>query len=359
MKIGFAFPLTQLHWWLGAGIVAVAVLVVVLRALEKRRGERLRRFIDLALAPRLLAGCDANARRPLFWLTVLGFIFLFVTFAQPHWGQAWHEVEQVGHDIIVCLDTSESMRAANPLPNRLERAKQKILSMLDRTSGDRFGLVAFSGDAALQCPLTHDHGYFKAVLDAVDTDTVSTEGTDIAAAIREAVFTFKEEDERTDSFNKDARAILLISDGESLAEDAVDAAELASEYCRVYVLGVGDPRGAEVTYPEWMMRYERVRESNRKHITRLDEETLTKIALAGNGAYARSTLDNVDIDKLHNSFLQMSARNMSSDVRLRLVNRYQWPLAGALACFAAEGLWLAVIPWRRNRRLKREEARHA
>jgi Ca-activated chloride channel family protein len=353
LNIEFIFPLRQLHWWLGLAIAVLALLIVGLRALEKRRQARLAEFVDAGLAPRLLPGYDPTMRRPLFWLTVAGFASLALTFAQPHWGQTWQAIRQQSHDLILCLDTSESMRAANPLPTRLDRAKQKVLSILDRTPGDRFGLVAFAGAAALQCPLTHDQGYFKAVLNAVDTDTISMEGTDIGSAIREAVKAFQEESARTGVMDNNSRAIILISDGEQVTGDAVAEAEKASEYARVNVIGVGDPNGTEITLPDWMGNYVSGRDRSKSHLSKLDEETLSKIAIAGKGGYIRSTPDTSDIDQIYDYIQRLTTYSASSDVRLRLVNRYQWPLTLAILCFAGEGLWIALMPWVRGRRIRK------
>ncbi|MBI5092356.1 MAG: VWA domain-containing protein [Candidatus Hydrogenedentes bacterium] len=374
MNAGFIFPLRQLHWWLGLALAIVALVAFGLALLERRRKQRLACFADANLAPRLALGAEAPLRRPLHWFTMLGVVALAVTFAQPHWGQSWQNIQRRSHDVLVVLDTSESMRAINPPPSRLERAKQKIIALLERESADRFGLVAFAGGAALQCPLTRDHGYFHAVLKAVDTDTISEKGTNIAAALKEAAKTFKDEDEHTDDFNRDARAILLISDGdEADAENAekakeriVEAAKEAGKYAHIYVIGVGDPNGVEIKFPEDLERYVQVRDADRTHLSKLDEETLTKIALEGNGGYTRSTPDNSDIDQLTDLIAKLATRDVGSDVRLRLVNRYQWPLGLAILCFAAEGLWLTVLPILRARRTRqpqtsreRQEEAHA
>ena len=269
-------------------------------------------------------------------------------------------MDRLSRDIMICLDTSESMLAKNPLPNRLERSKQKILALIDRAPGDRYGLVAFSGGAELQCPLTHDQGYFRAVLNAVDTDTISYEGTDIAAALHEATEVFKEDAEQTGDYNKDARAILLISDGEQVAGDAVEAAEEAARYARVYVIGVGDPNGAEIRIPDLVRRTTRGG-GEATHLSKLDEDTLIKVAQFGQGGYIRTTPDNRDIEEIHGHIEKLAARSADSDIRFHLVNRYQWPLALAILCFAAEGLWVAVLPkfryWGRRFRSPREGVR--
>lgn len=354
MNMTFVFPWRELHWWLGLLTLALAMLTWALRSLERRRRERLDRFVEAKLAPRLLPGYDVSLRKPLFWLVLAGFAALAITFAQPHWGEAWQQIRKQTHDVIICLDTSESMRAVNPLPTRMERAKMKIGALLEQAPGDRFGLVAFSGAAVLQCPLTLDQGYFRAVLNAIDTDTISAEGTDIAAALREAVKVFKDEAEQSGVWDKNTRAILLISDGEQVSGDAEKAAEEAAEYARIYVVGVGDPNGAEIELPEVMARYASGKKMAKTHLSKLDEDMLSKLAVAGNGGYIRSTPDNSDIDQIYQHIVSMSTREVASDLRYRLVNRYQWPLTLAVGCFAGEGCWLAALPLIRRRRLRKE-----
>lgn len=358
MNVEFIFPIRQLPLWMGAAGLALLLIAWTLRALEGRRSARIDNFVEAKLAPRLLMGFDATVRKPLFWLSLIGFAATALTLAQPHWGQAWQNITRRSHDIIICLDTSESMRAANPLPDRLTRAKQKIAALLDMAPADRFALVAFSGAAELQCPLTNDHGYFKAVLNAIDTDTISLEGTDIASALREAKDTFEGESERSGIFDRNSRAILLISDGESVSGDAIKAAEEAAEYARIYVIGVGDPRGAKVEFPAWMRRHVSAPNIDEPHLSKLDETNLQKIALTGNGGYKRSTPHNSDIEDVHNLIETLTTLEVSSDIRLRLVNRYQWPLALAIFCFAAEGFWRVVLPWARHRQMRQYNVAH-
>lgn len=345
MNFGFAIPMDNWYSFVTLAVVGLVALTVILRALERRRSTRLARFVELHLTSRLVAGHDARLRNPLLWLTLFGFVFIVLAIAQPHWGQKWQQVTDRSHDILVCLDTSESMRAENPLPSRLERAKQKIVSILDRTPGERFGLIAFAGSAELMCPLTLDRGYFRSVLNAVDTDSISLKGTDIAAALNQAIDNFREEDEGDKKASRDSRAILLISDGEQVSGDAIALAKSASEYAHVFVIGVGDPRGTEITFTDRLGRRATVMAAGEPHLSKLDEETLRAVALEGGGRYIRTTADNADVETIYGLIGQLAAYDVSSDVRLQLVNRYQWPLAAAIVCFALEGIWLALLPW--------------
>ncbi|MDZ4859521.1 MAG: VWA domain-containing protein [Candidatus Hydrogenedentes bacterium] len=348
---GIEFDIPYPGAWFAGALVATVVLYIILNILERRRQGRIERFVEAKLAPRLLAGMHAVSRKPMAWLTLLGFVALLTAIAQPHWGKAMREVRKHSRDFVVLLDTSESMRAENPLPNRMERAKQEIAALLDRAPADRFALIAFSGAAQLQCPLTLDHGYLRTVLNSIDTDSISMEGTNIAEALTTAIDLLEKEDQDAGANNKSSRAILLISDGEQLDGDGVEAARRASSLARVFVLGIGDPDGATVKIPAWMERYL----DEEPHQSRLDEDTLASIAVAGGGAYARSRADAWDIDELHNRFNTLTTRDRSGELRQRMLNRFQWPLGLAVLAFAAEGIWLVLMPWLRWLRMRKRE----
>lgn len=349
MDVAFIFPTRELVLWTGLALLSVGALFIVFRVLEGRRGKRLERFVDLKLAPRLLAGLDARLRRPLIWFAVAGFAFMAVAFMQPHWGRDWREVTRRSHDILILLDVSESMLAENPLPNRLDRAKRKIAAIVDKSPGDRFGLIAFSGAAELMVPLTLDHGYFRSVLAAVDTDSIGLEGTDIAAAFDVATAAFRDQVEETGENPKDSRAILLVSDGEAVSGNAGASAKVAAGYARIFVIGVGDPRGTEIVYSDKFGRRARVMDGDKPHISKLDEAALSRFAVqGGRGGYIRSTSNNADVEEIHALIQALFARDISGDIREQLLNRFQWPLALAILCFAAEGCWLVILPWIRR-----------
>jgi Ca-activated chloride channel homolog len=355
MDISFAFPINQAPLWLLMGLALLAAVAGVLILLERKREGRLRRFVDAALAPRLLLAYDARIRRPLFWFVVIGFVMIGLTFAQPRWGKAWVEVDRGSRDILILLDTSESMNATDVVPSRLERARMKIESLMARCPGDRFGLIAFSGAASLQCPLTQDQAYVRSVLSAIGSNTISEEGSDIAAALQEAESVFEEDIVRTGEEHHYARVILLISDGEETSGDAVKTAERMGRYAGIYVMGAGSPEGAIIEFPQWMRRYVRVSEENLTRHTRLEEDRLSEIAVKGGGIYVRNTPDNADIALIHNELEQVMSRAVSGDIRFSRVNRYRWPLSVALACFGAEGAWIALMPWIRRWRMARIE----
>ena len=351
----FAFPIAQTPLWVALGVAVMALMFFALRSLEQYHTRRLDRFVEAGLAQRLLPAYDVRARRWLVWLTLAGTLFLLLAMVHPHWGNAWAPVTRTSRDILVVLDISLSMNAENPPPSRLERARQKIESLLKKCPADRFGLVVFTGEAVMMCPLTLDHGYFRTIMDAVNTDTLSVEGSDLEGALQQALEVFQQDAEYFGNDASNNRAVVLISDGEQTSGEALKAAEEIGNYATIFTIGIGDPNGAVVTFPAWMRKYVRIADENLAHISKLDEENLSKVALAGNGAYVRITPDNADVDFIHQELEHIRSRSSEDTVRYRLINRYRWPLMAAWLCFAAEGAWLALLPWLRRRRLKLEE----
>ncbi len=360
MNIQFAFSAEQAPLWCAVALIVLAAGILGLRWSERKRRARLAVLIDASLASRLLEGYDERIRRPLSWLAALGLVALLLAFAQPRWGKSWVNVARESRDILVLLDTSESMNAQNPLPTRLERARQKIQSLLDICPGDRFGLIAFAGEAAMEVPLTLDLNYYRAVLDSITTDTLSVEGTDITAALREARRVFDEDAKKSGDAGRAARIIIMVTDGEQTSGD--DVAEVANmkDYATFYVLGIGDPKGASVTYPKWMQRYASagLPDDQKTHLSMLDEEGLMKLPIDSGGIYVRIRPDDADVRLIRDELEKIQSRAVSDKMRYNLINRYRWPLGVALFCFMAEGLWVGLMPWIRAYRLRREGRRY-
>lgn len=354
----FSFPIQQWPVWTGLALVILGCCGIVLHLLERRRAKRLHRFVEWNLAEQLMPGWTPDRRKPLFWLFFAGLLFVLIAAAGPRWGKKWLPVTRVSRDVLVLLDVSLSMEAENPPPTRLIRARQKIESLLERSPADRFGLVAFSGEAATLCPLTLDHGYFRSVLDAVNTNTLSTEGSDISAALKEALDVFEEDARRFGEDDGGERVVLILSDGEETAGDAHALAKKISAYARIYTVGIGDPEGAVVTFPAWLRQYVRVPDDQLTRLSKLDEENLSKLATNNGGAYVRITPDNSDVEFILQELKQLRSKATSGELRFQMTDHYRWPLMIAWLCFFVEGLWLLLLAPMRKRRMRLEVENH-
>ena len=159
--------------------------------------------------------------------------------AGPRWGFSWEEARQRGLDIVVAVDTSRSMLARDVPPNRLERAKLAAFDLMRQTTEDRLGLVAFAGEAFLQCPLTLDDEAFRQSLDALNVGIIPQGGTALSQAFRTAIGAFAQG-------NNNHKALVLFTDGEDHDEDAetmAAAKEAADAGLRIFTVGVGTAAG--------------------------------------------------------------------------------------------------------------------
>ncbi|HOB31806.1 MAG TPA: VWA domain-containing protein [Verrucomicrobiota bacterium] len=202
-----------------------------------------------------------------------------IAMARPQWGVQHLETRELGEDLVFALDCSRSMLASDVSPNRLTRAKQAVLDFVRNHARGRVGLVAFAGQAFLQCPLTFDYDAFEDALRALDDKTIAVPGTDIGRALEEAFEAMSKEDQR--------KLIILLTDGEDLRESGVSTAEsLAEKDVVVFTIGVGTTSGSEIMVINEHGQRELVRDEDGQVVrSRLDEATLQKIAEATGGRY--------------------------------------------------------------------------
>ena len=184
-------------------------------------------------------------------------------------------------DVVFILDTSRSMLVKDMRPSRLERAKSSIAAFVRRKGSGSTGLIAFSGQAFLQCPLTRDYDAFFRTLDETDTRTIPVPGTDIARALEEAEGAF--------AANRNRKLVILLTDGEHLEAGGVEAAgKLARKGLVVHAVGVGTQSGGQINVVGPTGLPEPLRDADGNAVTsRLDEATLTKVAGATGGRYVR------------------------------------------------------------------------
>lgn len=170
--------------WLYAALAAAAVLAfAALRARAARR-KALAKFASQRLMPELTRTVSAPKIIVKNALVFCAVMLIFAALARPQWGYRWEETKTRGIDIIFAVDTSKSMLAEDVKPDRLERAKLSVLDLVNILQGDRIGIVAFSGQAFLQCPLTLDYDAFRMSLEALDTNVIQRGGTNISAGDR-------------------------------------------------------------------------------------------------------------------------------------------------------------------------------
>ena len=269
---------------------------------------------------------------------ILGIIFILLASAGPQIGMKLTELTRQGVDIFILLDTSTSMNAADVKPSRMEKAKYELGRLLNNLEGDRAGLIAFAGSAHLHCPLTEDYSASRLFLNMMDTGLITTQGTDLAAAIQLALDHIEEDDEKFKVF-------VLVSDGEDHQGEAIPLAEQARDLgIIIHTLGVGTPAGGPIPiYDDKGKRIEFKKNRSGQVVTStLNESTLDEIARITGGIYIRVGNQVNAITPLLNEINQMEKRELKSHVFSQYEDRYQVFLIIGLLLFLAE----FVIPTR-------------
>lgn len=305
-------------------LLAVASFFAAIAAaayFKNKKRNILAQFASKEILPALsqnVSGVKIFAKSILFSSAISLMMFAL---ARPQWGYKWTEEHQMGVDIIFAVDTSKSMLAEDIKPNRLERAKLAINDVVERLGGDRIGLVAFSGQAFLQCPITLDYGAFRMSLDSLDTNIIQRGGTNIASAIDEADSAFSD--------SKNQKLLVLISDGEELEQSGVKRAEKASNEkgIKIYTLGVGLQNGEPIPVRNEYGKLEFVRDADGNLVSsKLNEDLLKQVAKATGGIYAN--LSDGGMDAIYEAGIKKAPKSeLSAKMKKIAIERFQIPLA--------------------------------
>lgn len=327
---------TQAHFaepqWLWLAVLAPLLLAV----LQRYSGWARRKQLAQLAAPdfvKELIGSYSPARRAIKnVLLVLAAAGVGLALARPQWGEQTEVSHLFGRDILFILDCSRSMLASDVAPSRLQRAKLAILDYVQHYGHGRVGLVAFAGEAFLQCPLTFDYGAFSDALMTVDDRTIPVPGTDVGRALDEAY--------RSADKSERQKVFVLLTDGEDLQQGGIRTAEaLAKEGAVVFTVGIGTAAGAEIQFLNEQGRPELVRDSRGEVVrSRLDEATLRAIARATHGAYYPLGPLGEGLAKVRLATEALNVGPGSAPARRFGVDRFHWPVAAVLLLLVVESL---------------------
>lgn len=280
------------YLYLLAAVLLLAIVAVAAHLLSRKR---IKRFGNPEMLARLVP--DVSRMRPLvkFVLLELALSLLIVALARPQHGLREDKSKSKGIEVVIGMDVSNSMLAEDVRPNRLERSKLLVSTLIDRMKNDKVALQVFAGEAYPQLPITNDYVSAKMFLDALNVDMVTLQGTNLAAAIDLASISFTQN-------KKAGKAIVIITDGEDHEDGAIESAKKAAKQgMHVYVLGVGSAQGAQIPTQEGPLRDE----NGEPVVTTLNESMCREVAKAGNGAYIHIDNSNAAQDLLQRHLAQL------------------------------------------------------
>ncbi len=267
-------------------------------------------------------------------LIVLAIAMLLAALSGPQIGTRMVEVTREGSDIAIVIDVSQSMLAEDITPNRMMKARHEVVKFLGRLHGDRVALVPFAGVAFVQVPLTLDYAAVNSILHALEPGMIPQPGTSLAAAIKQAQRTFREE-------SKAQKIMMLITDGEDHEAGAIDQAkEAARENIIIYTIGMASPSGGPVPIRNARGKitgYKQER-SGGTVISRLNEKLLKDIARITGGEYFRSTAVGSEFKQIFKKVAKLDKEEFEAKEFTDFEHRFQWFLLAALLLIVAAEL---------------------
>lgn len=322
-------------------LIPVLVLIMVLNNRLSRK--KILKAGEQSLIKSLIPEFSFFRKNLKFFLQLIALVFVIFLLARPQFGSRLEEVKREGVEVIIALDVSNSMLAEDIQPNRLERAKQAISSLVDKLSDDKIGLIVFAGDAYTQIPVTSDYVSAKMFLSSISPGIVPKQGTSLASAINLGMSSFS-------PAMDESKALVIITDGENHEDDPLPLAGEASERgIVIHTIGIGSASGVPVPVSTGGRKdYLKDNEGNTV-ITRLDEEILRQIAFTTGGNYVRASNTNIGLNTIFDEISSMKQQEMEGTMYTEYDDQFQILAALALFCLLLD----IIIMERKNRKLSK------
>lgn len=299
-----------IYLWL---LLLVPVLLLLRYFTYMRRKAKLKKFGDMSLVRELMP--DVSKYRPTvkFMLSLIALALVVIMLARPQTGTKISNESRSGIETIIAVDISNSMLAEDVVPSRLEKNKLLVENLIDNFTEDKIGLIVFAGEAFVQLPITNDYVSAKMFLQDMEPSLISTQGTDLARAIRLAMNSFSQQE-------KIGRAIIVITDGEDHEGGALEAAKEAKKKgINVFILGVGSTTGAPIPMGNGYL----TDASGKTVMTALNEQMCQEVAQAGNGTYIHVDNTSEAQEKLNSEIAKLQKGTTQSVVYSEYDEQFQ------------------------------------
>lgn len=253
------------------------------------------------------------------------FLLFIVALLGPSFGDTSKEVKAIGKDIMICVDLSESMNANDVQPSRLEKVKFELKNLVDAFSSDRIGIIIFSSEAFMQCPLTYDLAALNLFIETLSSGLVPNTGTDFEPPMEMAMDKLNG-DESTSSRQK-SKVIILISDGEDFGGNTNSIISNMEEAgIKLFTLGVGSEEGSKIPTGSGFKK----ERNGREVITKLNARELKSLALNTGGKYFEINENKNDIQRLINAINAIEGELKDARIIDVSANKYFYFVALAL-----------------------------
>lgn len=253
------------------------------------------------------------------------FALLLIAIMGPSFGDSKREIKSVGKDIMLCVDLSKSMDAQDIQPTRLEKVKYEMKRIVEAFNSDRVGVIIFSSEAFMQCPLTYDQNALNLFIETMNSGLVPSNGTDFGPALRMALD--KLENQEGPSTQQKSKVIVLISDGEDFGEETNEInKEIEDKGIKLFTLGVGTEKGGRIM----TNRGYKTDAQGNVVVSKLNPAELKSLASKTDGQYFEINESRNDVSKLINTIGKIEGQLRDARMVDVSANRYFLFLVAAL-----------------------------
>ena len=274
-----------------------------------------------------------------FILRVTFFTLLIISLLGPNFGIKEEKVEVVGKDIMIAVDLSESMNANDIQPSRIEKVKFEIKKIVDEFSGDRIGIIMFSGEAFVQCPLTYDKNALNLFVETLNTGLVPNSGTDFGPPLELGLSKLQDENSGDNDFK--SKIIILFSDGEDFGEDTDQSIEKIKENSlKLYSVGIGTDEGSKIL--DDFGNFKKDNEGN-DVITKLNSSSLRETADKTGGKYYEISKNKNEINQMITEIKNIKGDIIDQKTSNISENKYFYFLLSALVLVAIDFIFVSKI----------------
>lgn len=266
------------------------------------------------------------------------FVFLIIAMAQPVFGSKKVAGTSESLELVVALDISNSMNARDISDefSRLDVAKRAITQLINNLHGEKLGLCLFANSAFVQLPVTNDYGAAKLFIDNIESSMISSQGTNIDAALNVSIGMFSKQ--------KTTKGIILITDGENHeANPAETLKKIRETQIQLSILGIGTAKGGLVPKNENRPEMGYKTDARGKTVlSKLNEGFIRSIAKMGGGNASMSASEFPNLSTLLTEIRQMKRTKIDTlefDIKQE---RYQIPLLISII------FWIVFLLWSRQ-----------
>lgn len=269
-----------------------------------------------------------------FLLRSFYFALIIMALLGPSFGASKKEIKAVGKDIYIAVDLSQSMDATDIQPSRLERVKFELQNVVNAFNSDRIGLIIFSSEAFMQCPLTYDQSALSLFIQTLNTKLVPNAGTDFAPPLQMALD--RHLDEQNTTSQNHAKIIILISDGEDFGEETDEVLnDIENNGIRLFTLGVGTVEGSRIPLARGGFKKDR---EGMAVVSKLNNADLQKLAKKSNGDYFEINNRKSEVTRLIHSIADIEGQLRDKREIDVSANKYYYFLIVALALIVLDTL---------------------